>query len=61
LRNLRIYGSGVGDAGMGPLVDTLPRNMYLQMLYCSGNGMSDAFVRERLLPALRPGLACTHE
>jgi hypothetical protein len=61
LHSLRINGSGLGDVGMGLLVDALPHNTHLQMLRCSDNDMSDAFVRERLLPALRPSLACTHE
>jgi hypothetical protein len=61
LRSLYIHECGLGDAGMGPLVDALPHNTHLQTLECGANGMSDAFVRERLLPAVRPGLACTHD
>jgi hypothetical protein len=61
LRRLHICGSGLGDAGMGPLVDALPHNTHLRTLQCSNNGLSVAFVRDRLLPALRPGLACTHD
>jgi hypothetical protein len=45
---------------MSLLVDALPRNTHLEMLLCTGHGASDAFVRERLLLALRPGLACAH-
>jgi hypothetical protein len=61
LRSLDIRQCGLGDAGMGPLVDALPHNTHLQTLDCRGNGMSDAFVRDRLLPALRPGrVACMH-
>jgi hypothetical protein len=60
-RSLDIDGSFLGDAGMGPLVDALPHNTHLQTIDCGANGMSDAFVRERLLPAVRPGLACTHD
>jgi hypothetical protein len=60
LRELNICGSGLDDAGLGPLVDALPHNTHLQMLRCGGHGASAAFVYERLLPALRPGLVCTH-
>ncbi len=41
------------DAGLGPLFDALPTNTHLRKLDCSENAMSDAFVRERLLPAVR--------
>ncbi len=61
LRSLQIYGSGLGDAGLGPVVDALPHNTHLRTLHCAHNGLSAAFVRERLLPALRPGFACTHD
>jgi hypothetical protein len=60
LRNVRIFGSNLGDAGMGPVVDALQHNTHLRVLECSGHRASDAFVRDRLLPAVRPGLACTH-
>jgi hypothetical protein len=60
LRFLYINGNGLGDAGMGPLVDALRHNTHLQALYCDGNDMSETFVRERLLPAVRPGLSCVH-
>jgi hypothetical protein len=57
LHTLRIRNSGLDDVGMGLLVDALPHNTHLRFLHCRGNGMSDAFVRDRLLPALRPGLS----
>jgi hypothetical protein len=60
LRNLRINESDLGDAGMGALVDALPRNTHLQLLRYGGNGMSEAFVRERLLPAVREGVLWLH-
>jgi hypothetical protein len=41
--------------------NTRPHNTHLRTLQCHGNGMSVAFVRERLLPAVRPGLYCLHE
>jgi hypothetical protein len=59
LRVIGIYSNGLGDAGMGPLVDALPHNTHLQTLHCPNDDeMSYAFVCERLLPAVRPGLAC---
>ncbi len=61
LRGIYINESGMGDAGMGPVVDALPRNTHLRFLSCLRNGMSDAFVRERLLPVVRPDLICTHK
>jgi hypothetical protein len=60
LRDLRFHASGLSDAGMSLLVDALPRNTHLEMLLCTRHGASAAFVRERLLPALRPGLICAH-
>jgi hypothetical protein len=60
LRELNMCGSGLDDAGLGPLVDALPANTHLEVLDCAGHGASAAFVRERLLPAVRPGLVCRH-
>ena len=42
----------LGDAGLGPLVDALPRNTHLRELRCSFNAMSAEFARNRLMPAL---------
>jgi hypothetical protein len=53
LRELRLEGSGLTDAGLGPLVDALPANTHLRVLRCNYNGSSEAFKRERLLPAVR--------
>jgi hypothetical protein len=43
----------VGDVVMGPLADALPHNTHLRVLDCSNNRMSEAFKRDRLLPAVR--------
>jgi hypothetical protein len=43
----------LGDAGLGPLVDALPHNTHLRTLNCQYNGISAAFARRRLLPAVR--------
>jgi hypothetical protein len=61
LRLLYIDGSALGDAGMGALVDALPHNTHLQTRRCHGNGMSDEFVLDRLLPAVRADPTCKHE
>jgi hypothetical protein len=52
LRQLAVCECSLGDEGLGPLVDALAGNTHLAILNCSGNGMSDAFALERLLPAL---------
>jgi hypothetical protein len=43
----------LGDAGMRPLLEALPHNTHLECLVCDGNGMSAAFARDLLLPAVR--------
>jgi hypothetical protein len=56
LHELDVSWSELADAGLGPLVDALPRNTHLRTLNLSdgdGQGMSEAFVRDRLLPAVR--------
>ncbi len=53
LRELHICGCGLADVGLGPLVDALPRNRHLLTLNCCHNDMSEAFARDRLLPAVR--------
>ena len=47
------HTSQLGDAGLGPIIDALPRNRHLRALEVSGNGMSEYFARHRLLPAVR--------
>jgi hypothetical protein len=53
LRHLNVMGSGLDDAGLGPLFDALATNTHLCTLDVSYNEMSEALVRDRLLPALR--------
>jgi hypothetical protein len=43
----------LGDAGLAPLIEALPLNRHLRKLYVRDNGMSEAFAREQLLPAVR--------
>jgi hypothetical protein len=53
LTELRVLDCDLGDAGLRPLFDALPANTHLRTLYCSNNRLSDAFVRDALLPAVR--------
>jgi hypothetical protein len=53
LQQLDVSGSRLGDVGLGLLVDALPHNTHLRTLDCGLNGMSEAFARDRLLPAVR--------
>jgi hypothetical protein len=53
LRELRLDGCDLTDAGLGPLVDALPANTHLRVLDCRHNFLSEPFKHERLLPAVR--------
>jgi hypothetical protein len=53
LQELHMCYSRLGDAGLGALVDALPHNTHLRMLDCRINATSEAFMRDRLLPAVR--------
>jgi hypothetical protein len=53
LEHLSVGSWQLGDAGLRPLMDALPRNMHLMELYLSGNDITDAFARDVLLPAVR--------
>jgi hypothetical protein len=53
LQQLDISWNRLGDAGLGPLVDALRQNTHLRVLNCAVNEMSEAFARDRLLPAVR--------
>jgi hypothetical protein len=57
LHELHVRHCMLGDAGLGPLVDALPGNRHLRVLNISENRMSEAFARERLLPAVRANSA----
>jgi hypothetical protein len=61
LTELAVPWNNLGDAGMDPLVDALPRNTHLVQLDWDGNDISEAFKRDRLLPAMRahPRLRCS--
>jgi hypothetical protein len=53
LTELDVSSSNLGDAGLRPLLDALPHNKRLRTLSVDGNGMSEAFARDVLLPAVR--------
>jgi hypothetical protein len=53
LTELDVSSCDLGDAGLRPLFEALPANTHLRTLNCGGNQLSDAFVRDRLLPAVR--------
>jgi hypothetical protein len=53
LRKLNVHNSNLGDAGLAELFDALPHNTHLRKLSCMANELTEAFVRDRLLPAVR--------
>ncbi len=57
LQTLNIANCDLCDAGLGPLVDALPRNMHLRTLHCDGNDISEAFARDVLLPAVQANVS----
>jgi hypothetical protein len=52
LTSLILNRLACGDAGYEPLFEALPRNTHLRALHCFQDTMSEAFLRERVLPAL---------
>ena len=65
LHTLVCRNNSLGDAGLAPIVEALALNHHLRELDLGYNGMSEAFARERLLPAVRANttlrsLACTN-
>jgi hypothetical protein len=53
LQKLDVTDCHLGDAGLCPLMDALARNTHLRVLFLQANGMSKAFARDVLLPAVR--------
>ena len=47
----------LGEAGLGPLCDALPRNSHLRFLNVANNSLPAGFVRARLLPAVRANVS----
>ena len=52
LRTLVVIGCDLGDEGMAALLDGLAANTHLRELHCRLNNESEAFYRDRLVPAL---------
>jgi hypothetical protein len=59
LLELDIRGCGLQEGALGPLFDALPHNTHLRTLQLGIVTASVAFVRERLLPAVRANTALT--
>jgi hypothetical protein len=53
LQLLNCSSNRLGDVGLAPIVEVLALNRHLRELDVGYNGMSEAFVLERLLPAVR--------
>jgi hypothetical protein len=53
LTELDIEHCLLGDAGLRPLLEALPRNTHLRTLVCSDNNITAAFAADVLLPAVR--------
>jgi hypothetical protein len=53
LQNLNLEAGGMHDAAMGPLIDALASNTHLEEVDLTDNFLSEALVRDQLLPALR--------
>jgi hypothetical protein len=53
LTELDISVGGLGDAGLAPLLQALPRNTRLRTLKCATSFMTDVFATNTLLPAVR--------
>jgi hypothetical protein len=59
LGELELSDCNLGDAGLRPLFEALPRNTHLRALRCAGNDMSEAFARDVLLPAVHANMSLT--
>jgi hypothetical protein len=59
LTTLRVKVSTLGDEGLGPVVDALAGNTHLRTLHIDNNDMTEAFARNRLLPAVRANTSLT--
>jgi hypothetical protein len=53
LKFLSVRSSDLGDAGLAPLIEALPRNTHLEDLDCGCNAITCAFAQQQLLPAVR--------
>jgi hypothetical protein len=53
LESVSMHDSLLDDAGLGPLLNALPGNTHLQELSISGDLLTEDYMRDRLLPAVR--------
>jgi hypothetical protein len=53
LTELDVSGCRFSDARLGPLFAALPANTHLRTLQCGGAHLTDAFMRDSVLPAVR--------
>jgi hypothetical protein len=60
LHVLEVPGCSLGVTSMGALIDALPRNTHLRKLNLEVNGCTEAFMRDRLLPAVRANTSLQH-
>jgi hypothetical protein len=60
LHELNVSHCGLGDAWLGPLVDALSLNTHLRTLHLVDNRCTEAFIRDRLLPAVRANTSLRH-
>ena len=60
LEELHMQFCDLGDEGLGPLCDALPRNTRLHTLDISSNGITHAFTAQHLLPAVRANTSLRH-
>jgi hypothetical protein len=59
LTELDVSYCHLGDEGLRPLFEALPRNRHLRTLTCHNNDMSEAFAHDVLLPAMRANTSLT--
>ena len=53
LRNLSLFQCQLSDVGLAPVFAALPLNTHLRELNCQYSGISEAFVHDAVLPAVR--------
>ena len=52
LTTLNMFNCGLGDAGLAPIFEALPRNTHLLELSLRMNDMTAEFVQQRMIPAV---------
>jgi hypothetical protein len=59
LQTLNVSYCNLGDVGLRPLFEALPRNTHLRSMFVNINDMREAFARDVLLPAVRANTSLT--